>query len=155
MESSSARQRRLSPARRVFLQDVLAGLSASPKRLPCKYFYDRRGSELFDRICLLDEYYPTRCELAIMERFAPEMGQQIGADVMLVEYGSGSSVKTRYLLDELPRAAAYVPVDISGNTCRKRPTSWRPIIRGLKSCPSARTLPNRSACRIPPAPPAT
>jgi dimethylhistidine N-methyltransferase len=110
---SSPAVRRASAARRVFLQDVLAGLSQSPKRLPCKYFYDKRGSELFDRICLLDEYYLTRSELAIMERFAPEMGHQIGPGAMVVEYGSGSSVKTRYLLDGLPDPVAYVPLDIS------------------------------------------
>ncbi len=99
---------------RTFRNDVWAGLSCLPKQLPCKYFYDKRGSELFDRICLLDEYYLTRAELAITERHAAEMGEQIGDGVMLVEFGSGSSVKTRYLLDALPRAAAYVPVDISG-----------------------------------------
>jgi dimethylhistidine N-methyltransferase len=114
VESSVAVRRRESRARREFLRDVLLGLRATSKRLPCKYFYDKRGSELFDRICLLDEYYLTRSELAIMDRFAPEMGEQIGAGAMLVEYGSGSSVKTRYLLDGLPDPAAYVPVDISG-----------------------------------------
>ncbi|MGD9722541.1 MAG: L-histidine N(alpha)-methyltransferase [Pirellulales bacterium] len=98
----------------IFLHDVLAGLSASHKRIPCKYFYDKRGSELFDRICTLEEYYPTRTELAIMERHAAEMGAQIGPGAMLVEFGSGSSVKTRYLLDGLPQPVAYVPVDISG-----------------------------------------
>ena len=103
-----------SRARRVFLSDVLAGLRMTPKQLPCKYFYDSRGSELFDRICQLDEYYLTRSELAIMDRFAPEMGAQIGLGAMLIEFGSGSSVKTRYLLDDLPNAVAYVPVDISG-----------------------------------------
>ena len=84
------------------------------KELPCKYFYDKRGSELFDRICLLDEYYLTRSELSIMEHLASEMGSQVGPDAMLVEFGSGSSVKTRYLLDALATCAAYVPVDISG-----------------------------------------
>ncbi len=107
-------QHRASQAQRTFLVDVLAGLRATPKQLPCKYFYDSRGSELFDRICHLDEYYLTRSELAIMDRFASEMGLQIGSGAMLVEYGSGSSVKTRYLLDALPDAAAYVGVDVSG-----------------------------------------
>jgi dimethylhistidine N-methyltransferase len=97
----------------MFLADSIAGLRATPKHLPCKYFYDARGSDLFEHICQLDEYYLTRCELAIMERFAPEMGAQIGPGAMLVEFGSGSSVKTRYLLDDLPNGAAYVPVDIS------------------------------------------
>jgi dimethylhistidine N-methyltransferase len=107
-------RRRAARARRVFQSDVLAGLGKTSKQLPCKYFYDARGSELFDRICRLDEYYLTRSELAIMDRYASEMGAQIGSGVMLVEYGSGSSVKTRYLLDALPDAVAYVGVDVSG-----------------------------------------
>ncbi len=101
------------PVTATFFQDVVSGLSADNKRLPCKYFYDRRGSKLFDEICRLEEYYLTRSELAIMRRFAPEMAAQIGPGVMLVEYGSGSSVKTRLLLDRLEDPVAYVPVDIS------------------------------------------
>jgi dimethylhistidine N-methyltransferase len=97
-----------------FLDDVVAGLRARAKELPCKYFYDQRGSALFERICLLDEYYLTRAELAIMHEFASEMGEQIGRGAMLVEFGSGTSVKTRYLLDALSEPVAYVPVDISG-----------------------------------------
>jgi dimethylhistidine N-methyltransferase len=95
------------------LRETLQGLAASPKRLSCKYFYDKRGSALFDRICELEEYYVTRTEQAIMDRNAAEMGEQIGPGAMLVEYGSGSSVKTRALLDHLPEPVAYVPVDIS------------------------------------------
>jgi dimethylhistidine N-methyltransferase len=101
------------PATAVFYRDVVEGLSEDEKRLSCKYFYDRRGSQLFDKICQLDEYYLTRCELEIMRQFSPEMAAQIGAGVMLVEYGSGSSLKTRLLLDHLENPAAYVPVDIS------------------------------------------
>jgi dimethylhistidine N-methyltransferase len=101
-------------AHREFFRDVIAGLSAPAKELPCKYFYDQRGSSLFERICILDEYYLTRSELAIMHESAAEMGEQIGRGAMLVEYGSGSSVKTRYLLDALSEPVAYVPVDISG-----------------------------------------
>lgn len=113
------KQRTASQRLNLFRQDVVAGLSRSPKELPCKYFYDRRGSQLFDEICELDEYYLTRTELAIMQRYAAEMGEQIGPGVMLVEYGSGSSVKTRILLDNLPQPAAYVPVDISGDHLEK------------------------------------
>lgn len=117
MPSTLRAPRTLDPgadATRSFLNDVLDGLGASPKHLPCKYFYDARGSILFDRICELDEYYLTRVELGLMEAFAPEMGARLGPDTMLVEYGSGSSVKTRCLLDALTDPAAYVPVDISG-----------------------------------------
>jgi dimethylhistidine N-methyltransferase len=101
------------PAAETFLGEVIEGLSAVPRHLPCKYFYDERGSRLFDEICELDEYYVTRTELAIMEQYAGEMAEQIGPRVMLVEYGSGSSVKTRLLLDHLTEPVAYVPVDIS------------------------------------------
>ena len=114
MPTKALKQKTPAQARERFRRDVLEGLSRSPKELPCKYFYDQRGSQLFDEICELDEYYLTRTELSIMERYAAEMGEQIGPGVMLVEYGSGSSVKTRILLDNLPRPAAYVPVDISG-----------------------------------------
>jgi uncharacterized SAM-dependent methyltransferase len=107
-------RRRASRARRVFQSEVLTGLGKASKQLPCKYFYDARGSGLFDRICQLDEHYLTRSELAIMDRHASEMGVQIGSGVMLVDYGSGSRVKTRYLLDALPDAVAYVGVDVSG-----------------------------------------
>lgn len=103
----------LKPNNKQFLQDVMSGLKSSPKSLPCKYLYDQRGSELFDEICELDEYYLTRAEDEIIKRHAREMAVQLGAGVQLVEYGSGSSTKTRALLDELIEPAAYVPVDIS------------------------------------------
>jgi L-histidine Nalpha-methyltransferase len=96
-----------------FLADVLTGLSRSPKEIPCKYFYDERGSALFDRICDLPEYYPTRTEIAIMRRHAGEMADALGQACLLVELGSGSSVKTPILLERLQRPAGYVPVDIS------------------------------------------
>ncbi len=107
------------PATDDFLQEVLAGLRNEPRSLPCKFFYDERGSQLFDRICELDEYYLTRAELMIMEDYAAEMAEQLGPRVMLVEYGSGSSVKTRLLLDKLINPAAYVPVDISREHLRR------------------------------------
>ncbi len=103
----------LEPTAKQFLEDVLTGMRQKPKQLPCKYFYDERGSQLFEQICLLDEYYLTRCEDLIIKEFAQEMANQIGPGVMLVEYGSGSSTKTRALLDQLADPVAYVPVDIS------------------------------------------
>lgn len=96
-----------------FLDDVLRGLQQSPKTLPCKYFYDAVGSRLFDRICELDEYYPTRTEQAITVAHADAIAARIGPRAMLVEYGSGSSIKTRTLLDHADDLVAYVPVDIS------------------------------------------
>ena len=118
LHTLAAAPSRLTHQQRIFLRDCLAGLRARPKRLPCKYFYDSRGSELFDRICELDEYYLTRAELAIMDQFAPEMGARIGPGSMLIEFGSGSSVKTRYLLDALADPVAYVPIDVSGDHLR-------------------------------------
>lgn len=98
-------------------QDVIDGLTQTPKSLPPKYFYDQRGSELFEKICTLPEYYPTRTEASIFERYAHEIVTLTGA-CELVELGSGSATKTRILLDayqaqELP--LSYVPVDVSGN----------------------------------------
>ncbi|MBU6420890.1 MAG: L-histidine N(alpha)-methyltransferase [Gammaproteobacteria bacterium] len=93
--------------------EVLAGLTTNPKTLPCKYFYDERGSELFDAICELPEYYLTRTELAIMQSHAAEMATVLGSRGLLVEPGSGTSTKTRLLLDKLHWPCAYVPVDIS------------------------------------------
>jgi len=95
-------------------REVLQGLEESPKTLPCKYFYDRRGSELFDQICDLEEYYPTRTEEGILQRHAGEMTARLGDQrCTLVEYGSGSSRKTRLLLDCLSHGT-YIPIDISG-----------------------------------------
>lgn len=102
-----------APEREVFLADTLRGLRQPRKELPCKYFYDARGSALFDRICGLPEYYPTRTELAIMDADADAMGAALGPRCLLVEYGSGSSAKTHVLLDHLEDPAACVVVDIS------------------------------------------
>ena len=95
------------------LADALSGLSKSPKRLPSKYFYDARGSDLFERICEQPEYYPTRTELAIMREHVAKIAAALGPNVRLVEYGSGSGLKTRLLLGNLEAPVAYVPVEIS------------------------------------------
>ncbi len=102
-----------APATAGFLEEALNGLTQDPKTLPCKFFYDARGSALFDQICELDEYYPTRTEMGIMQAHAREMSALLGSECRLVEYGSGSSLKTRVLLDNAHTLAAYVPVDIS------------------------------------------
>lgn len=108
------------------LEELLAGLADSPRRLPCKLLYDAHGSELFERITELPEYYCTRVELGILREHAHEMAREIGPDALLVELGSGSSRKTRLLLDELqPRA--YVPIDISPSALEQsvRALRWR------------------------------
>jgi dimethylhistidine N-methyltransferase len=113
----------MNPANGEFLRDVVAGLRACPRQIPSKYFYDQRGSELFDAICELDEYYPTRTELGIMSRHAKAMADALGGHCMVIELGSGSSVKTRILLEHLDDPKVYVPVDISldhlNNTVRE------------------------------------
>jgi len=96
-----------------FRADVLAGLSAPQKRLASKYFYDERGSALFENICQLPEYYPTRTETALLTRAGPEIAACISPNAVLIEFGSGASVKTRLLLDAAPQIGAYAPVDIS------------------------------------------
>lgn len=102
------------PATEQFRSDVLEALSRSPLReLPTQYLYDARGSQLFDQICELPEYYPTRTELGIMERDAAAMAEAIGPDALVIEYGSGSSIKTRRLLGALTDPAGCVLVDIS------------------------------------------
>jgi dimethylhistidine N-methyltransferase len=107
-----------APARQ-FRADVLRGLRAPQKALPCKYFYDEAGSALFEQITELEEYYPTRTELGIMERHAAEMAGLLGSRCLLIEYGSGSSLKTRHLLDRLRDPAGYVPIDVSGEHLRR------------------------------------
>jgi L-histidine N-alpha-methyltransferase len=106
----TARRRLQSPG---ISDDVLAGLSAPRKTLPCRLLYDARGAELFEQICTLDEYYPTRSEIALLGETLPSLAAEIGADVRVVEPGSGAGVKTRMLLRALERPVGYVPIDIS------------------------------------------
>ena len=96
-----------------FARDVIAGLSARPKRLSPKYFYDEAGSKLFEQITALPEYYPTRCELDLLRDRAPDLARFFPPASALIEFGSGSSKKVRILLAAAPTIAAYVPVDIS------------------------------------------
>jgi len=102
-----------------FAADVVRSLSARQKSLSPKYFYDAAGSDLFEAICRLDEYYPTRTETALLARIAPELAASIPAGAVLVEFGSGASDKTRLLLDAAPQIAGYVPIDISEDALRQ------------------------------------
>lgn len=107
----------LKPATSSFLQDVIAGLSMPGKAIPPKYFYDARGSELFEAICKLPEYYPTRTELAMLQAYRTDIAARIGPGTAIIEYGTGSGRKTHVLIDALqPRA--YVSIDISGEQLR-------------------------------------
>lgn len=103
----------ITAERKLMMKEVKEGLRKSSKQLPSKFFYDERGSELFEQITHLDEYYLTRCEKAIMKENISEISKHIGSNAMLVELGSGSSKKTRLLLDQVSDLTAYVPVDIS------------------------------------------
>ncbi|MBM3343451.1 MAG: L-histidine N(alpha)-methyltransferase [Betaproteobacteria bacterium] len=102
----------LHPGSENFLDDALAGLAQPRKALAPKYFYDARGSELFEAICELPEYYPTRTELAMMQAHARDMAHRLGPETLLIEYGAGSGRKTRVLIEALA-PAAYVAIDIS------------------------------------------
>ena len=106
------------PGEEELLADVLDGLSQDDKTLPSRWLYDERGSELFEEITQLPEYYPTRTEAAIFKTYAGEMAEAIGPEAVLVEYGAGAAVKTRIVLDALERPAAYVPLDISEDFLR-------------------------------------
>ena len=96
-----------------FASAVLDGLSKRDKSLPCRFFYDARGSELFEEITRLPEYYPTRTEAAILEANSEEIARDIPDGSVLVEFGSGSSLKTEILLRRLPRLRTYVTIDVS------------------------------------------
>jgi dimethylhistidine N-methyltransferase len=96
-----------------FASEVVAGLSASPKTLPTRFLYDARGSELFEQITELEEYYPTRTEIDILHEAAPEWASTLPRDTTLVEFGSGSSIKTEILLAASGNITAYVPIDVS------------------------------------------
>ena len=95
-----------------FLASVRAGLRRHPKSIPPKFFYDAHGSHLFDLICTTPEYYPTRTEISILEHHGAEMAEMIGTSCTLIEFGSGSGIKTPLLLKHLSGDAVYVPIDI-------------------------------------------
>jgi len=97
-----------------FARELNAGLSLDARSISPKFFYDVAGSALFDRICDLPEYYPTRTEVRILTECAPEIAEQIGPNAEIVEFGAGSLTKVRLLLDALKSPKRYVPIDISG-----------------------------------------
>ncbi len=135
-----------------FRADVLRGLRAPKKELPCKYFYDEIGSALFEQITELEEYYPTRTELGIMTRHAAEMAGLLGPRCLLIEYGSGSSLKTRHLLDRLRDPAGYVPIDVSGEHLRRSARALEeeyPDIEMLPLCGDFTRPLDLPACRKP------
>ncbi|TJY63221.1 L-histidine N(alpha)-methyltransferase [Sinimarinibacterium sp. CAU 1509] len=137
MSAPAPRPRVRADIDRAFLEDVVAGLSATPKTLPSKYFYDAAGSELFERICELPEYYPTRTERALLQQHADAMADALGPRVLLIEPGAGSGEKTQLLLQALDRPAAYVPVDISGEYLAEVAHGWRSQFPHIEVLPVA------------------
>jgi dimethylhistidine N-methyltransferase len=119
-------------------RDVTEGLARTPKSIPPKWFYDARGSELFEAITRLPEYYPTRVETALLRRIAPEIAARIPPGAALVEYGSGASAKTRLILDAAPQLAAYAPIDISVSALEAAAASIRRDYPSLVVEPLAR-----------------
>ncbi len=125
----------LEPATADFLAEAIAGLSASPRTLPCKFFYDERGSELFQKICELPEYYVTRAELQILKNQGRDIAKHIGPGIELIGLGTGAGTKTRLLLDELREPIAYVPVDISKEQLRQSSAQFRKLFPDLEVLP--------------------
>src|ERR1051325_6736723 len=118
-----------------FLTDVLAGLSQRPRTLPCKYFYDVRGSALFQKICELPEYYLTRTELQILDRYAGEMANAVGPGIELIGLGTGAGTKTRIMLEKLEAPVAYVPVDISKEQLQRSTKLFRKLFPTVEILP--------------------
>ncbi len=118
-----------------FESDVLAGLTATPKRVPAKFLYDEAGSRLFERITNLPEYYPTRTEIKILREHAADIGSLVPEGSALIEFGSGSSRKARVLLRALPPLAAYVPVDICAEMVAQEAAELRPDFPQLSVLP--------------------
>ncbi|BAY22325.1 hypothetical protein NIES2100_20880 [Calothrix sp. NIES-2100] len=132
--------------------DIIAGLTQNPKTLPCRYFYDDRGSELFEQICDLKEYYPTRTEQAILETYAAEIAQMTGS-CNLIELGSGSSRKTRLLLEaysEIVQELEYYPIDVSSGILKTTALDLLRQYPKLKLCGVAGTY-EQALAQLPPA----
>ena len=125
----------LEPAREDFLSEVLAGLSSVPRTLPCKFFYDRDGAALFQKICELPEYYVTRTELQILQKYGGDMAGHLGSGIELIGFGTGAGTKTRILLEKLRDPAAYVPVDISSGQLAQSTKLFRQLFPGLEILP--------------------
>ncbi|MBV9996952.1 MAG: ergothioneine biosynthesis protein EgtB [Caulobacteraceae bacterium] len=121
-----------------FRDAVWAGLSRHPKSISPKWFYDARGSELFESICELPEYYPTRTETALLARIAPQIAARIPDGAALVELGSGASAKTRLVLDAAPQISAYVPIDVSASALEGAAAALRRDYPSLTLAPLAR-----------------
>jgi dimethylhistidine N-methyltransferase len=118
-----------------FLGDLIAGFSRTPRTLPCKYFYDARGAALFQKISELPEYYLTRAELQILDRYSGEIATALGPEIELIGLGTGAGTKTRILLEKLEAPTAYIPVDISEKQLKQSTVLFRKIFPTLEILP--------------------
>jgi dimethylhistidine N-methyltransferase len=126
-----------SAAKENFRDEVLRGLSKSPPELPCKFFYDERGAELFQQICELPEYYVTRTEIEILRLHGAEMAKALGPQIELIGLGTGAGTKTRTLLEELRAPQVYVPIDISKEQLEKSAARFKEMFPTLQILPVA------------------
>lgn len=130
-DAADAQSRLEAPMDNAFAQDLCAALSTRPRAISPKYFYDEAGSLLFDRICDLPEYYPTRTELGILERNAQDIAAHMGPRAEIVEFGAGALRKVRILLDAMDRPARYLPIDISGEHLSRAASALQQDYPGL------------------------
>jgi dimethylhistidine N-methyltransferase len=131
---ASARLNQVSP-HAALVHEIIAGLTARPKRISPKYFYDEAGARLFEAITQTPEYYLTRCEIAVLRERAAEIARHIPDGAAMVEFGSGSSTKARILIAAAPAIAAYVPVDISAKILLREAQELRRDRPGLAVLP--------------------
>ena len=122
-------------AKETFREEVLAGLSKSPRQLPCKFFYDERGAQLFQQICELPEYYITRTEIEILRLHGAHMAKALGSQIELIGLGTGAGTKTRILLEELRDPLVYVPIDISKEQLEKSCARFQEMFPRLQILP--------------------
>lgn len=127
----------IDTAKKIFRDEVLAGLSKSARRLPCKFFYDEQGAQLFRQICELPEYYVTRTEIEILRLHGAEIAAALGPQIELIGLGTGAGTKTKILLEELERPAVYVPIDISKEQLEKSSERFRKMFPNLQILPVA------------------
>lgn len=127
----------VAPAKLSFFEETIHGLSESPRKLPCKFFYDEEGAQLFQKICELPEYYITRTELQILRLHGAEMARKVGPQIELIGLGTGAGTKTRILLEELEDPAVYIPIDISTEQLARSSARFRKLFPELEILPIA------------------
>ena len=146
---SEALRAKHEAARDDFAEAVLSGLARERRSIPCRFFYDAVGSELFEEITKLEEYYPTRAETALLETHRAEIARMVGAGRVLIEFGSGSSRKTSLLIGALAKVSAYIPIDIAAESLREAAGGCPSSTKASPSCRSLPTSPRHGTCPRP------